>query len=33
MKVDAGIGADLSSIPETVKKMEAAGYDVTEGGI
>lgn len=27
MKVDAGIGSQLSTIPETVRKMEAAGYD------
>lgn len=27
MKVDAGIGNQLDKIPETVRKMEAAGYD------
>ena len=27
MKVDAGIGNQLDKIPDTVKKMEAAGYD------
>ncbi len=27
MKVDVGIGHQLSKIPETVRKMEAAGYD------
>lgn len=27
MKVDAGIGHQLAKIPETVKRMEAAGYD------
>ncbi len=27
MKVDAGIGHQLNKIPETVKAMEAAGYD------
>ena len=27
MKVDAGIGHDLNKIPETVRAMEAAGYD------
>ena len=27
MKVDAGIGADLHKIPDTVRALEAAGYD------
>ncbi|MEE4280557.1 MAG: LLM class flavin-dependent oxidoreductase, partial [Pseudomonadales bacterium] len=27
MKVDAGIGNQLDKIPDTVRKMEAAGYD------
>ena len=27
MKVDTGIGNKLATIPETVRKMEAAGYD------
>ncbi|MEM7099466.1 MAG: TIGR03617 family F420-dependent LLM class oxidoreductase [Pseudomonadota bacterium] len=27
MKVDTGIGSKLATIPETVRKMEAAGYD------
>ena len=27
MKVDVGIGHQLAKIPETVRRMEAAGYD------